>query len=272
MSESAGGPEVCVFCDPENDVEIGEDGEDEDDDDFRDDASRGSVSITLELPDDFDVSDPEAMSKLIKSATQSIGSRRSRSRGQFSPKRDNPPHAVSRNNSRQRSTRSGGLPKNRLPPGRSGTPRSNTQQQTPLLPPRHQLKHTPPRLTPEGRHSRTQSRTKSRPKPRTQSRTPSRSRPRSRNSGPVLPSSHVVVSGIDDDDTSHLTDDNKSSASNTLGAILNQIETYKGQLNKPIDMTDAESFREGMANRSDAAALIEKLSVAATAVKNLEDM
>ena len=122
--------------------------------------------------------------------------------------------------------------------------------------------------------ARSRSRSQSRSKRISQSRPLSRPKSRSSDSrihSPELLSSHVVVSGLDEDDTSHLTDD-KSSASNTLAAILNQIETYKDELNQPIDMSDAESFREGMANRSDAAALIEKLSVAVTAVRNLGAM
>merc|ERR1712194_120538 len=97
-----------------------------------------------------------------------------------------------------------------------------------------------PRLTPESRLS------PSNPaRSRSQSRSRSRSLSRTRPSGPVLPSSHVEVPVIDDDDTSFLTED-KSTASTALGPIMNQIETCQDQLNEPLDTTDAESFREGM--------------------------
>jgi len=269
MSESAGSPEVCVFCDPEGDLELGED------DDFRDDSSRGSVgsvSITLDVPDDFDASDPEAMAKLVRSATRGMTTRKSRSRGRPSPRRDDPdPVGLPRSRSRQRSNGTNGVrmmsSRNRLPPAAS---RVKSQQQSPYLPPRPQYKSTPPRLTPESRLSPSnpaRSRSQSRSKSRSRSRSLSRTRP----SGPVLPSSHVEVPVIDDDDTSFLTED-KSTASTALGAIMNQIETCQDQLNEPLDTTDAESFREGMNSRKHAAALIEKLSAAANAVRNIEDM
>lgn len=269
MSESAGSLEVCVFCDPDGDLEL------DDDDDFRDDSSRGSVSITLDLPDDFDASDPEAMAKLVQSATKGMISRQSRSRERPSPTRDDSdPVGLPRSRSRQRSRSTNESrvmsSRNRLPPAASPI---RSQQRTPYLPPRPQYKSTPPRLTPENRVSRSRSkpRSKSRSKSRSQSRSKSRSQSRTRPPVPMRPSSHVEVPVIDDDDTSFLTDD-RSTASTTLGAIMKQIQTCEVQLNAPIDTSDAESFREGMTNRKQATALIEKLSAAANAVRSIEDM
>lgn len=273
MSEFPGAPEVCVFCDPDDDVEIG------DEDDFRDDASRGSVSITLEIPDDFDASDPAAMSELIQNATRGINPSRSRSRGRdcIPTRRDSPDPASSRRSrSRQNLNRSGGSvgprglsPRNRLPPSTSsGTPRGKYQQQGALLPPRHQFKSTPPRLTPESRltdHNRPRSNSCTRSRSRPQPRSLSRSRP----SEPMMPSSHVVVPDTDNDDASFLTED-RSMATNTLDAIFSQIDTYKDQLNEPLDTTDTESYMAGMEKRNNAASLIEKLSAAASAVRNVE--
>ena len=65
MSETMGSPEVCVFCDPDDDIEIG----DEDEDDVPDDKSYSSRrSVTIELPANFNPNDPYAMAQLAAQA------------------------------------------------------------------------------------------------------------------------------------------------------------------------------------------------------------
>merc|ERR1712228_856906 len=73
MSEGYGTSENYIFCDEES-VEWQHDDDDEDDEDDMghiDNMSVGSrQSITLEIPEGFDASDPVAMAQLVARATQ----------------------------------------------------------------------------------------------------------------------------------------------------------------------------------------------------------
>ena len=68
MCEAYGTPEICICCDPDDDIEYAED-------DAADDISCSSrQSITLEIPEGFDPSDPNAMAELVARATTSVKS------------------------------------------------------------------------------------------------------------------------------------------------------------------------------------------------------
>lgn len=78
--------EICVFCNPKGDLDIGEDN------DFHYDSSCGSVgsvSITMDVPNEFDASNPEAMTKLIRYVTCDMIPQKSCTHGCPSPRRDN---------------------------------------------------------------------------------------------------------------------------------------------------------------------------------------
>lgn len=264
MSKTAAGPKVCVFCNYS-----------EEDTNFCDDTPYGgSSSITLDLPDNFDGSDPTAIEQLVRSATRSISSRRKRcddsipvtvslpwghsrqdshrSGGSDAPRDDNDPNtaSLSRSHSRQRSYRSSGSTaphgmsaKNRPPRVTSSSPsRAIPQQRIPLVAQRRRSNSTPPHLTTERKHSG--------PSLPTHGSSRSHSRSWSRHSS------------LDDDKQ------DLSSVANTLGAILSQIESCKNQLNKPINATDPNLFREGLVKRRDAEVLFKKLSTATNAIRN----
>lgn len=120
MCETYGSPEVCVFCDPEY--------ANGNDDDNMSVSSR--QSITLEIPEDFDPSDANAMAALLKKATASMKSGR-----QNVPSRNKIPSVIGGPSTHT----------NRLPPGR------NMRSRSPA-----------PRFTPESRNSMTSPRSKSR--------------------------------------------------------------------------------------------------------------
>jgi len=236
------------------------DPEEDEDDDIRDDSSRCSnMSITLELPEGFDPSDPAAMAELVQSAARSVSSRRSRSVSSrrsnmgLSQRRDEPESTF---RSRPRSTRNGSTPRNRLPPSTfSGLSHRQKSQQMQFLPPRNRNRSQSPRFTPENKHIGSASRTRSLSRTR-------------KNSYMSNPSNHVVVTSDVDDDASCLTGD-RSSESNALTTIMYQIEACKEKLTEPLDMSDAASMRSGIESRNEALNAIEQLSAAATAIKNL---
>jgi len=232
MSEAFGSPEICVFCVPDENVDYGNDNDDN--------VSVSSrQSVTLEIPEGFDPSDPNAMAALVAKATSSI--KGGRGRPSPAPRNKIPTHiggggqrSVSRNRSRIPSG-----PSSRAPRMRSQSPG--------------------PRPTPESRNAIPTSRARSRNRGRV-SRTPE--------AGPVQPVTVVGFNGDDDDDASQLSDDvsvARSVASHTLDAILSKIDSCKAQLNAPDDGDD-----ESIAQKSQAADLMYKLAAAAAAVKQLE--
>jgi uncharacterized Zn finger protein (UPF0148 family) len=232
MSEAFGTPEICVFCDPDENVDYGNN-----DDDNISVSSRQSV--TIEIPEGFDPSDPNAMAALVAKATSSIKG----GRGRPSPApRNRIPSQIG--GGRQRSV---SRPRSRIPTGPPiGAPRMRSQSPGP---------RSGPRLTPESRNSIPTNRGHSRNRGRS-SRTPGQ------------PVDVVGFNGYDDDDASQLSDDvsvARSVASHTLDAILSKIDSCKAQLNAPDDGDDAS-----IAQKRGAADLIQKLAQAAAAVKQLE--
>jgi len=159
MSEFTDGPELCVFCEFENDVQTrGEIN-------YRDDYSSG---IKLKLPDNFDTLDPPVIAQLDKSAIRSQ-SRGHLRRGQLASRRDDPePTGLSLSRlPQQRPIRSGGSIV--TPPKKNFPPRALSQQK-PFLPPRQRYNATPPPLPSEDNLLRATSSSRnpvrSRPKPR----------------------------------------------------------------------------------------------------------
>ena len=219
MCEAYGTPEVCVFCDPDETMEYGYD------DDVADDISVSSrQSITLEIPEGFDPSDPNAMADLVSRATRSVSGM---SRGRSAAPRNKIPSMIG---GRQRSMS-----------------RSRSRKAAPL-PPGNRMRSQSPRPTPESRNALPSMR---------------RNRVSPRTSQPV----YISTEDYDEDDASQLSDDvsvAKSVASHTLDAILHKIESCKSQLN------NSGSDDASVAQRSQAASLIEKLAAAAVAVKGLE--
>jgi len=114
----------------------------------------GSISITLDLPDDFGVSD-RVMIKIVQSTARVLMLRRSSSYslGCIRTKCDNPdltgsPRSLLRQHS-NRFRRSGGS--RGMSQKSYGPSHGKYQQHTPFLPLRRQYKATPPCLTPESR-------------------------------------------------------------------------------------------------------------------------
>lgn len=218
MCEAFGTPEICICCDPDENIEYAED-------DVPDDMSCSSrQSITLEIPEGFDPSDPNAMAKLVAQATTSVTSGR-------------------------KSVKNHGGPRNRIPRSIGGRQRSTSRPRAAVpLPRRPRMRSQSPRPNPESRNAIPSSR-------------------HGRNSRRAKEPVFISTEGFDDDDASQLSDDvsvARSVASHTLDAILSKIQDCKSQLNAPDD--DDISI----AQKSEAAGLIEKLAAAAIAVKNLE--
>ena len=226
----------------------------EDDLENDDDISISSrQSITIEIPENFDPTDANAMAQLVTNAARSVasmgsrqGRRRSTSRG-FSPsprsrRSPSPSHnSMSRRQHTPIRSSSRG-PMRRTPPsGRSGVKRP--ENHVPFLPPR------PNKPSPESRNPGGMYRGGAPGSPSSQSPGPRRS---------------MVIAHDHDDDTSQITDDDqsiRSTASHTLNAILNKIEDCKAQLNDP---------RQSAAKKEESARMIEKLASAAVAVQRLE--
>jgi hypothetical protein len=242
MAEAQNSPEMCVFCDPEDDIEIGDDGDMGIN--FRDDRSVSSrQSVTIELPPNFDPSDPNSMAQLAVNAAaassgQSVVSRSSRH---------------SRANSRARSRSQQRQRPNILPGGRMG-PRSISGRQSKLPARPLRMRSESPR--PENRGALSSSRGGGRSNSRT------RRKPESMNGARRYTQ--------DDDDASTMSNDNmsvaQSVASHTLDAIMSKINDCKATLSAPIDTRDSESI----AAKGEAAALLQKLTAAAAAVKDFE--
>jgi len=252
MSESSGGPEVCVFCKPEEDIELGEDN-------FCDDSPRCSAkSITLNLQGSLEASDPVEMEELVHSVTggaisrrsRSVSSRRSRSKVRLSQRRDGPDITF---NSRLRSTRDS-TPKNRLPPSAlSSLPSRQRYQQMEKIPARNRNRSQSPRLTPKNRHI--------------ESSSPVRSLSRDRSSYTSNLFNHLV--GTEDAvDASCLTDERRSEY-NALNVIVHQIEACKDKFTEPLAVIDVASMRNGTASRNETFNLIEQLSASAIAGKKI---
>jgi len=222
MCEAFGTPEICICCDPDENIEFG-------DDDALDEMSCSSrQSITLDIPEGFDPSDPDAMAKLVARATTSVKSGLI-SRGRAS------------------------APRNRIPGSIGGRQRSVSRSRGSAPLPRS-----------VSRSSRSRG---SAPRPSPESRNALPSMRRGRRSRRAPEPLMISTDGFNDDDASQLSDDvsvAKSVASHTLDAILSKIQDCKAQLNGPDD--DDISI----AQKSEAASLIQKLSAAAIAVKNLE--
>jgi len=245
MSEAYGTPEICIFCDPNENAEF-------DVDDVPDDVSVSSrQSITLEIPEGFDPSDPNAMAELVARATSSVKS--GSVRGSVSP-RNRIPGSVGGGNRIPGSVGGG----NRIPGSVGGGQRSvsRTRGRAAPLPPSPRMRSQSP---------------SSRPTPESRNALPSMRRSRGRSSPAPrrTPGVYISTDDFDDDEASQLSDDvsvARSVASHTLDAILSKIEDCKSQLNKPIDDDDVASI----AQNSAAVSLIEKLAAAAVAVKLLE--
>jgi uncharacterized Zn finger protein (UPF0148 family) len=225
MCEAFGTPEVCIFCDPDDIIEYADDDNVDHNLDQDDDMSCSSrQSITLEIPDGFDASDPKAMAELVARATSSVKSGMMGS-GNASVRRNRIPGSIGgRQRSVSRSRRHAPLPR--------GPSQSSLS----------------PRPTPESRNALPSMR-------------------RGRSNSRRMPEPMTISTDDFDDDASQLSDDvsvARSVASTTMDAILNKIKDCKSQLNGPDD--DDISI----AQKSEAASLIEKLSAAAIAVKNLE--
>lgn len=197
MSETFGAPEVCIFCD--TDEQIGHD-DDMAEMDNRSVSSR--QSITIDIPDDFDPSDPSAMATLISKATSSIKSGRV-SRGGPVSSQNGIPRMIG---GQQRSFSRGRIPVAPIPRG-----------------PRMRSRSPAPQFSPENRNAS------------------SSNRPRSQSSSRRAPESRSMIISAenhdkDDDDTSQLSDDvsvARSVASHSLDAILSKIEDCKAQLKAP---------------------------------------
>ncbi len=252
MSETPRSPEICVFCDPDDDIEIG-------DEDLHDDRSYSSRrSVTIELPDNFDPSDPNAMAQLASKAAAASSNR----------------SVVSRARSQARSTRSRSRSVSRGPRERSYS-QSRSMHESPMRPvsfggppkpmgkPMSGRIPTRPSPHPESRSSYSSARGGGdASRQRSRSRTPSRN--------PEAPM-YIQAGNYrqDDDDASDISDNlsvAKSVASHTLDAIMSKINDCKATLVAPIDHSDARS----VASKVEAAALMQKLSAAAAAVKALE--
>ncbi len=238
LSEGYGGPELCVQCNGDCDFE-----EDDYDENVRDDVSVSSrQSITLDIPDGFDPSDPNAMAALVARATSSLNRPGSVSRSR-APPRNRIPSSIGgsdRPMSRGRER----------PMSRGRVPRSRSVSQQRLHP---ESRNALPTGS-SGRVSR--------------NRTPSRPRrlPEQRQPSSTL---YIPSSGMEEDDASQLSDDvsvAKSVASHTMDAIMSKIKDCRAQLDAPVDDGDDAS----VAQRSEAADLMQKLAAAANAVRQLE--
>eukprot|EP00554_Chaetoceros_debilis_P003697 CAMPEP_0194083328 /NCGR_PEP_ID=MMETSP0149-20130528/8975_1 /TAXON_ID=122233 /ORGANISM="Chaetoceros debilis, Strain MM31A-1" /LENGTH=1125 /DNA_ID=CAMNT_0038765709 /DNA_START=137 /DNA_END=3514 /DNA_ORIENTATION=+ len=244
MSEAFGTQEFCIQCNGDVDFE-----EDEGyDQNTRDDVSISSrQSITLEIPEGFDPSDPNAMAGLIAQATSGMSRAGGASRGR-GPARNRIPSSIG-GGGMQRSTSRGRVP-------RPHSMRS-VRSQSPS-----------PRLNPESRNAIPAGSGRI-PRQRSMSRTRTASR-RQKPQRPPQPSPmYISTAEFDDDEASQLSDDvsvARSVASHTMDAIMNKINDCKAKLNEPIDDDDDAS----VAQRSEAADLIQKLAAAANAVRELE--
>lgn len=231
MSETFGAPEVCIFCDVDEQV-----GYDNDMAELDNRSVSSRQSITIDIPDDFDPSDPSAMAALISKATSSIKSGRVSRGGPITP-RDGIPRAI------------------------GGRHRSFSRDRLPIAPvprgPRMRSRSPAPQFSPEKRNA----------SPSTRPRSRSISRRASESRSMIISTNDNYDN--DDDDTSQLSDDvsvAKSVASHSLDAILSKIENCKAQLKAPMDNNDTASI----AKKTQAASLVEKLTAAAIAVKKLE--
>lgn len=242
-SEAFGTPEFCVQCDGDVDFE-----EDEGyDQNTRDDVSVSSrQSITLEIPEGFDPSDPSAMAELIAQATSGMSRAGGASRGR-APARNRIPSSIG--GGMQRSVSRGRLPR----PRSMRSPRSQSPS---------------PRLNPESRNAIPAGSGRI-PRQRSMSRTRTASRRHNPQRPPQPSPLYISTAEFDDDEASQLSDDvsvARSVASHTMDAIMNKINDCKAKLNAPIDGDDDAS----VAQRSEAADLIQKLAAAANAVRELE--
>jgi len=234
MSEAFGAPEVCIFCDIDEDFD---DGHDNDMADLDNRSVSSRQSITIDIPDDFDPSDPNAMAALISKATSSMKSGRVGRGRPFASQRDGIPRAIG---GQHRSFSKDRVPAAPIPRG----PRTRSRSPAPL------------QFSPEKRN------------------VSSTTRPRSQSSSRLRPESRSMVISADnydrdDDDTSQLSDDvsvARSVASHSLDAILSKIEDCKAQLKAPTDNHDTASMNK----KTQAASLVEKLTAAALAVQKLE--
>lgn len=227
MSETFGAPEVCVFCETEEQFV---------DDDLENASMSSRQSITIDIPDNFDPSDPTAMAALISKATSSIKS----GRGRQASERNRIPRTI----------------------GGQRSQRSMSRDRVPVAPlprrPSVRSRSPAPQFSPEKRSA----------SPSVPRRSESNTR-RTPESGSIVISTNNFNNVDDDDDTSQLSDDvsvARSVASHSLDAILSKIEDCKAQLKTPVDNSDTASI----AKKSEAASLVEKLTAAALAVKKLE--
>lgn len=272
LSETMGGPEVCVFCDPDDDIEIADEEEEEEEGDVPDDHSYSSRrSVTIELPDNFNPNDPYAMAQLVAQAAaassgQSVMSRSSRrSRTHGRPQNRGP----ERPNSRPKPQPYGSSNRPSIPPGGRMTPTRPGRQMNRKLPqrPPNRIRSQSPR--PESRGSYSSARGgNSRNRNRSRSRNPEGRNPEG-NREPMYVSTGNRDEDEDHDDADSDISDNlsvaKTVASTTLDAIMSKINDCKHTLSAPIDHNDVGS----VARKGEAAALMQKLAAAAAAVKHL---
>jgi len=220
----------------------------EDDIEEDDDISMTSrQSITIEIPENFDPTDANAMAQLVTNAARSVASMGRQSRPRSSSRGYSPNPRSRRSPSPSYNSRRQVTPNNRRRGSVKRTPPSGgvkrPENQLPFLPPR------PNRPTPESRNPNGMYRGGGPGSPSSSGRGPRRS---------------MVIAHDIEDDTSQITDDDqsiRSTASHTLNAILNKIEDCKAQLNDP---------RQSSAKKEESARLIEKLASAAVAVQRLE--
>mmetsp|Transcript_7310 Transcript_7310/g.8345 ORF Transcript_7310/g.8345 Transcript_7310/m.8345 type:complete len:1119 (+) Transcript_7310:178-3534(+) len=252
LSETMRSPEVCVFCDPEEDIEIEGSQYGVPDDDASYSSRR---SVTIELPPNFDPTDPNAMAQLAAQAAQassggSVISRSSRqSRNSYGGGR-----SVSRPRS-QPQQYGGGPPRRNLPPQQGRYQQMGRQMRGPNLP-RRTMRSQSPR--PESRQSTSSGR-----------RSVSNGRPNFNNraSAPMFVPMHRDVDCDDASDISDGVSVARSVASHTLDAIMSKIENCKDQLRSTADVSDGAS----VASRAHSVMLLQKLTAAAAAVRQLEE-
>lgn len=223
MRESFGSNDVCIFCDTNGDIgsECAADFED------LDDVSVSSRrSITLELPDDFDPSDSNAMAALIAKATKNAAT---------SSAYGNKPIA-----------------RNRLPSQRSG------KQAQPVSVPNASRRSRSESLAPDMRNSESSRRSESRPR-----RSSSRSRPEPSLNQIYIPTEdhneNDDASCLSED--ASLTE---SVASTTLEAILTKIESCKTKLkstegNDELSVAERSKADELLKKLASAAIAVKKL-------------
>lgn len=230
---------------------------DDDELDVRDDTSRSSRTVTIEIPENFDSSDPNALSQLMAKATISAsGSRRNMSRGRSRSRS----RSLNRQYDGYTDMDQGSTYRRKMLPPRamSGLPRGRPQAGLP----RPSYRSQSPRPTPEHRQAPSPGR-------RGRSRTPIGRREQHQ------PQEHPsMVTAGDDDDASYLTDDDDVSvATQTLRSIMMKIDECKAQLSQPVNLNDDDaSVAASIAHQVEAADLIQKLASAAVAVKQLEGL